>query len=304
MSDSCNCGTGLGNTGLASCLAELKEVVSLIAVQTYKEDGTFNRIATSQTINEAFVTALINSADTSERWYPLANLENIGGERADSVFNTSNAGTKKFVKKGVRNFTAEVWSGGVALLNKIEGNRCVEFSVYQVDADGKLVGLNKGDGYIYPIRVQKSTFDAKYMANNGADAEKIMISFDWDKREKDSELDYFTTATDIDLTDVRGLIDIYSTISSISTTSFKAKLTNSFGAVNDRGVLKGLVAGDFALYNVTDSSAVTILTAVESPDGTYTFTFSSQTSADVLRLTPTKDGYDFTNVVATTILIP
>lgn len=304
MSDSCNCGTGLGNTGLGSCIDELKDVIGLIAVQTVDSDGVKNRIAVDEVIDEAFVTGLLNEADTSKRWYPLMNLENIGGERPQAIFVTSNSGTKKKTKDSPRNFTAEVWQGGVALLKKIKGNTCVDFSVFEIDSDGKLVGMNGGDGYIYPIKVQTSTFDARFMKNDAQNPEKIMIEFDWDKTQKDENLDYFETATDIDLTSIRGLLDIYSTISNKSTTSFKAKLTSSFGAVNDRNVLEGLVAGDFALYNVTDSSAVTISTAVESPAGTYTFTFTAQTSADVLRLTPTKEGYDFTNVVATTIVIP
>jgi hypothetical protein len=82
------------------------------------------------------------------------------------------------------------------------------------------------------------------------------------------------------------------------------KLTDSSGGVNDRGVLPNLVVGDFACYNVTDSSSVTITSVTENPTGTYTFVIPTQTSAEVLRLTPTLIGHDFKNVVATTILIP
>ena len=304
MADSCNCEVGAGNTGLVSCIDELKEAVGIVLTNTINSDNARNRIAITETIDEAFISDLINESDTTKRIYPLMGIENVGGERAESVFNTSTAGTKKFVKKGVRNFTAEIWKGGVALLKKIEGNRCLDLSFYIIDADGKLIGSNKGDGYIYPFKIAYSTFDAKYIGNNGADAERVAISFDFDRNEKDSDMDYFVTADDIDLTQIQGLIDIYSTISNKSTTGFKAKLTNSFGAVNNRGVLTGLVAGDFALYNITDTSTVTISSVTEDPDGTYTFVIPTQTSADVLRLTPTKAGYDFTNVIATTITIP
>jgi hypothetical protein len=64
------------------------------------------------------------------------------------------------------------------------------------------------------------------------------------------------------------------------------------------------VAGDFALYNVDDSLAVTILTSTESPAGSYTITYAAQGSGEDLRLTPTKNGYDFSAVVTNLISIP
>ncbi|WP_196302365.1 hypothetical protein, partial [Streptococcus pneumoniae] len=74
-------------------------------------------------------------------------------------------------------------------------------------------------------------------------------------------------------------------------------------AANNKNVLSGLVAGDFALYNVTDSAAVTVGSVAESPDGTYLITFAAQTANDVLRITPTKAGYDFSAVVALTTVL-
>jgi hypothetical protein len=80
-------------------------------------------------------------------------------------------------------------------------------------------------------------------------------------------------------------------------------LKTQYGSFLNPVLVEGLVAGDMALYNVTDSASVTITTAVEAPDGTYTISYATQSVADVLRLTITKDGYDFTAVTANTITI-
>ena len=56
----------------------------------------------------------------------------------------------------------------------------------------------------------------------------------------------------------------------------------------------GLLVGDFSLYNNTTASSVTITSVTESPDGTYTFVIPTQTSADVMVLTPSKDGRSHT----------
>jgi len=301
---SCNCGTGFGNTGTPNCEVPLKEVTGLYFVQTYNSLGIKNKIAITEIIDDAYVTAKINQSDISLRWYPLNALENIGGERAESSFKTSNGGTKKFIKEGVRSFTGEIWSGGIPLLKALKAGRCVDIAVFQIDADGKFIGMNGGDGFLYPINIQKSTFDVKPMFNNGAETDFLAMSFDWDSRENDENLDYMLAATGVDLTSYNGLVDISSTYTSISLTGFTAKLTNGFGAINDRGVLEGLLIGDFALYNVSDSLSVTITSVTEATAGVYTFVIPAQGTLEQLRLTPTKTGFDFQNVVTNLVILP
>jgi hypothetical protein len=304
MSDNCNCETGLGNTGVGGCIEEIKDTIGLIMVNTLDSTGVKTKIDITDVINDAYVTALINESEKKDRWFPLMNLENIATERPQAIFVTSNTGTKKRVKQAVRNFTAEIWTGGIALMNAIAGNRCADLSVYKIDSDGKLVGISNGDGYLYPFKVQSNTFDVRLAENDGQNPEKLLIEFDYDKSVRDETTAYLLTEDDIDLTTIKGLLDITSTVTNITTTSFKIKLTLPDGALNSRKVLSNLLQADFALYNVTDSSAVTISSFAESPEGTYTLGFTAQTSADVIRVTPSKDGYDFSLVVASTVLIP
>jgi hypothetical protein len=311
MADICSCGTGLGNTGLPNCLEELKEVRALYLVQTFDSTGARNYVNSTDTIDDAFVVDKINETDYTKRWYPLTSLEEIGGERADAIVKTSNSGTSKYVKQGNRTFTAQLWKGGSVLEANLKKGRCIEVAVYEVDASGKLVGMER-DGKLYPIRVQKTTFDVKHVRATGAEPEYWNLSFQWDSREYDSELGYMEVADDCDLLSYNGLIDIVSTISGISQTGFTITLKSKFGALNGKDKLTGLLITDFfdtvggthsKLYNVTDSAAVTISTFSETSDGVYEFTFTSQTVADKIRVTPVKTGYDFTAVIANTVTI-
>ncbi len=298
---SCSCGTGLGNTGLPNCVGELQEVKGLILVETFDSTGARNRVAKTEVIDDAFVDDLINESDSSKRWFPLTALEEIGGERAEAVYQTSASGTKKFVKKGVRNFTAQLWSGGTPLEKSLDSTKCANVSVYQVDATGKLVGIDLGDGYLYPIRIQKSTFECLRVDAKGQDPLYWTISFDWDSREFDTNLAYMVAESD--LLSKNGLIEISSEISAIASGSFKATLFNGFGALNNPNVNDGLLIADFALYNTTTSAAVTISTMVENPEGTYQISYASGvTAGNVLRLTPSKDGYSYTKVIAHTLI--
>jgi hypothetical protein len=156
-----------------------------------------------------------------------------------------------------------------------------------------------------PIRIDNGSISAKLIkTGSGATTQKIDLAFDWhldvqDERLRTLEADEMST----DISLLNGLLDVTSTYSAIGQTSFKATLKTQYGSFLNPVLVEGLVAGDMALYNVTDSASVTITSIAESPDGTYQINFASQTVADVLRLTITKNGYNFAAVTANTITI-
>lgn len=154
-----------------------------------------------------------------------------------------------------------------------------------------------------PIRIAKDSLVVNYLFASDTTVEKVGVTFQFDQRENDGNLSYVEVEDDADLTGYRGLLDIYSLVPLNTLTTVTVELFNKYGAANNKNVLSGLVAGDFALYNVTDSLAVTVVSSVESPDGTYLITFAAQTANDVLRITPTKAGYDFSAVVALTTVL-
>lgn len=306
---SCLCQETLGNTGEANCKPLAKVTKKIVLVPTYKADGTRNKISKSVLYSQVLLAAAVNNTDPLQRFYPSPLLENVTSERPAPTYETAPSGRKAFIKEGVRSMSMEIWEQGPEYKKQLDKARCNEVSAYIIDLDGSIRGMELAtdDGYLYPIKIDNQSWYVSLVMGTDTVTEKLLVTFDWDQTEDDAQL-RMIAAGDMtaDWLGANGLLDIKSTISAISTTSFTAKLYTVFGSEFSKIPNRGLVAADFALYNVTDSAAVTITTAVESTTvpGTYVFTFSAQTSADVLRLTPTKTGFDYTAVIANTILIP
>lgn len=304
MAEICSCETVMGNTGLPSCYKALTLASGIFMTPTYANDGTKNVIDTTDTINDAYILAAINNADQSKRWFPLQKLNAVTSERAEPNFDTRTDGGQAFVKQGIRNFSFEIWEGGSRFKKMLDKGRCREFSFFIIN-EGRIVGLDLTDEQLElaPIRIAKDSLVVNYLFASDTTVEKVAVTFQFDQRENDGNLSYIEVADDADLTGYRGLLDIYSEIVQNTLTTITVKLFNKYGAANNKNVLTGLVAGDFALYNVTDSAAVTVSSCVESPEGTYLLTFTAQTESDVVRITPTKAGYDFTSVIANTTIL-
>lgn len=306
----CKCNAGLGNTGLPSCAPIASVTKKIIFVPTYKADGTRNYIDTTVTLDPAYLSAAINNSDVNERWLPMPYFENVVNERAESSFEEAPSGRRSFIKKGTRTLTGEIWGKEAQpqLISRIEKSRCVDVSIFIIDIEGNIIG--SGDvtdtGKLYPIRLDSQSVDATLMYATDSTQQKIMVTMSFDDIEKDSDLYMLIDGEDFtfDALDSEGLLDIYSSYSSITTTGFVADLYTAYGSLKDLVVDSGLVAGDFTLYNETSASSVVITSVTESPDGTYTFVIPAQTSADVLTLTPSKTGRDYTEVIANQIVIP
>jgi hypothetical protein len=308
----CSCDTGLGNTGLPSCYKPLTVPVGLFLVQTFDSTGSKNVVDSADTIDEAYVLAKINHTDTSKRWYPLQEITALTSERGDATYDEASNGIKSFVKQGVRNFSFELRTGGANLVKSIESGRCNEFSMFLIDSEGKLVGidLDEDSSELYPIRVQKGTLVASYIYASDTTIEKIKVSFDWDKRERDALMSYIDP--EAELASYGGLINISSEISGISQTGCTLKLKTSFGGLASKGAMTGLVTADFfsavggtasRVFNVNDNAAVAVTVTETATKGTYTLAWASQGTSEVIRITPVKAGYDFTAVVANTLTI-
>jgi hypothetical protein len=303
---SCSCDVSLSNTGTPNCVPIASVIKKLVLVSLVADDGTSNFIDTTDTLDEAYFLAKINHADPSKRWYVTPEIKNVTSEKADSVFEEFDDASKIFIRQGKRSFTGIMPKQTPTLLGQLENWRCAEFGVYAIDKDGNLIGVQSVADTLYPITIDAPSWNPTLLFGTDSVVQKIQLTFDFSLNVNDSTLQMITASevAPVNLISLEGLLDVNSTYSSISTTSFKAALSILYGTAITKQPVKGLVAGDFALYNVDDAASVTILTAVESPSGTYTFTYAAQGSGENLRLTPTKNGYDFSNVVASLISIP
>ncbi len=304
--ESCACDTGLSNVGYPGCSPVITVARALYVVPTFDSTGVKNKITVATEIDDAYLTARFNDPDKSKRWYPLQKLETVTPTRAETVYETAPSGRKGRIKSGVKTWVADKWEGGPVLKKKLDSIRCNDVSVFIIDSEGKLIGMDPvGDGvYLYPIATDKVSWDVKYVEATDTTVEKLNISFDWLLTEEDGNLRFVVPTGD--LFSSNGLIDIAATMTNISTTGFKAKLftKDGYGDISKKIPLLGLLLADFTLYNENTPAAVVITSVVEDPDGTYAFAFAAQTSGNHLRLTPSIDGYDFTAVIDADILIP
>lgn len=316
MAEACPCRTlTLGNMGIPNCTPIALVAKTLILVPYYKADGTVNSITLSDTLDADYFNDRINQYDTSDvrvnlqsRWYITPPLQNVDEPKADTIYEEFDSGEKAKVRDGVRSFTGLIVKGAAyPMLKKVKKFQCSVIGAFVIDAKGNLIGNGSESGKLRPIAINKETFNPQYVKPTASTVAKINLMFDWGTLEFDDDLAMITTDDmEVNPLDLLGSIDVYATISGISTTGFTALLKTSYGSAKNPLTVKGLVAGDFTIHNVTDNLPVVIVSCTESTTvpGTYAFTFAAQTSADVLRLTIIKNGLDGTEVEATTITIP
>jgi len=288
----CNCNAGLSNTGRPGCVPVFGITSSMILVPLKANDGTLNGIDLNATL--PVWSDLINEADASKRWFPLPAFENVELAKADSQFEESNSGRKAFLRQGTRSFAGELWAedSTPTLLGKLYNVRCVDFGIYIVDVNGNLIG-SEVDGYLYPIPVDNASWDPKFMFATDSAVQKIMLAFDIDRLFNEATM-YNITVTEAnqDFTKLEGLIDVNFLALNVTSTdvTFDAKL--DYGTALNKILFKGALLTDFALYNNTTSSSVTLSGIQENVDGNYTLTFTAQTAGDSMILSINKDGYD------------
>ncbi len=301
----CKCGVGLSNTGTA-CTPIMQVAKKIIVVPYFDDNGATNGIDLSGgPFDGVFFSDLINHADKSKRWFPLPELKNVVDERAENITQSFGDGSSVFISEGDRSFTGLLVKGTPRLKGKIESARCVEVGIFIIDKNGNLIGsLDEDNGILLPIKLDEASVAARLMKTSDTTIQMLELKFNFHSDEKDENLAMITCdELDYNLLLLKGLLDIHATVANKSLTSFEVTLKTEYGSVLNPVLDEGLVAADFTLYNDTDSAAVVITSAAEAPDGTYTIVYAAQTAADVLFLTPDKEGRDYADVIATPITL-
>ena len=310
MSLTCTCNATLSNTGLPDCQPIQDVARRLILVPLRDSSNNLNRIDVTSIPSASAITALINQSDDKARWYPLPDMENVSDERGDPITEEFPSGTVAKIRDGVRTFSAQFLDLGSQFAKKLSDIGCVQMGAYIVDAQGNLIGDGGVSGYLAPISINKSTVDIRTIFTTDTTTAKVQLGFQWTKTVSDSDIRMLVASdfdSSTDLLDLNGLIDLYGeAATSISTTGFSMKINTFYGSLANPVVASGLSSSDFEIYNETTTSTVSISTMTESPNGTYAFTYSAQTSADVLqlRIASGTDGYDDTNLRSVDVTIP
>jgi hypothetical protein len=283
----------------------MKYAQSFFIVPLTDDAGASNFVANGTTMNNSFISQRLNDTDASQRWYLLKNVKNaIIAERGDDVLESFDDGSSTFVEEGVATTSFIIASQTPTLIGKIKSHRCNKNGFFYVDKDGRLWGAGDTSGNLFPIAIEDQSLSVKAAYPTPTTNYNIPVSFKWRKDMFDEDLAYWDNSVTWSTPSLSSLLDVNALVNgNAGQTSFEVKLTYDYGAQNSKQVVESLVAGDFTLYNETDAASVAILSAVENPSGTYTITYSSQTISDVLTLSATKTGFDFSNLANLSLIV-
>jgi hypothetical protein len=315
----CSCNVAMKNTGVG-CITPMEATKKALLMPYFDSDGNQNYIDLTSDLDAAYFSGLINEADSSKRLFPLPEFKDVNDSRAEAIVQTFADGSTEFLAEGIRSFDALIVGKFAApiLIAKIKAAQCNEMGVFLVDRKGSIIGIPSADKTkLYPIRLDSGSISAILVNTTYTTKQAIKVSWKFHPDEEDSCLGMITGGelaaieSPVNALLLKGLYDVHAAFSAITTGGFTVKLTTDFGTPLEPTVVTGLVVGDFAAYNVTDSSAIgltgTGAAFSEPTDGTYVFEYATAddtTSGDKVRITPTKTGYDFSEVIAAPFTTP
>ena len=300
---------GIINSGIpTSSTGQIGKIVRAIFLNQFASDGTSNRIDLSDTIDTAYITAKLNEADPTKRWYPSDRIESITNERATPTTEAIGNLTLN-VEKGVRTFQGifvKSYSSSPTYLKFLESLECDSVMVFYIDECGNLIGEQKEEGFLDGIAIQeKSVYSLNVPQADGA-LPKNEINYTIDQLVKDSNLNFIAKA-DIgsDLLAINGLLDVTLTENGDfppSLTDLTVDGTLIWGNAKEKLTFNGADdPSDWVVNNTTTPASITVLTVTESPNGTYNLTFAAQTPLDEVSVQVSKEGFE-SNVLTGVVL--
>ncbi len=289
----CACSGSLSNTGTPNKQRIAASGVRLVVVPIKADDGTFNQILATDTINEAYLQARLNDEDESKRWYPIGEFRNQEDIRADATTETLTSGENILTQQGLRTYTGWLINYAPVYIKALKSFRCRQFGVFVINDCGGLEGSITKDGTaLRPIRVNKDNWNPTYVKKTPTTSAKVQLDFEFSQLEVDEDLRVIAKdEITADLLDAEGLLPIKGTVvGTPTTTGFVTSLTVDYDILvsASQEVVPGWLLADFALFNKTINLAVVPSSVTESPEGTYTFVIPAQSASDVLELTNLK----------------
>ena len=305
MAEICTCaGTSYGNTGVDGCATIGKTPYNIIVMPKYAVDGSENVIdLTSVTLGQD-IKDLCNAVTVPQsRLYPLPFAENFQITKSETIYETGPSGNKYKIKDGIRSYAFELVdkNASVRLLENLTKFGCSDMVYFVVDIEGKIEGW-KSEGTstdLHGFPMSNSTWNAILTYATDTTVQKLMVSFDQSQYFNDGSI-YYLTPNDLgySATELKGLVSATATVGSITTTGAVVTVKKgSTDAVSTGVPIVGLLQTNFALYNVTTSTAVTITAVNETSAGVYAISYVAIAGANSFRLTATAIGYDIPAVI-------
>lgn len=311
----CTCAQRAQNLGNPNCEEKMKYAQGIVIVSMNDDSGTANFIANGTTITSGTVTTKLNLPDASQRWFLIKNIKNaIIAERGDDVVESFEDGSSKFIEEGVAITSFIIASQSPTMVGKLKSHRCNKNGFYFYDKDGKLFGIKDTAGNLYPIAIEDETWSVKASYPTATVGYNIPVTFKWRKDMVDENLGYWENTVNWSLSTVTSILDVNVVVSNESTTGFTLTLTSDYGAVNSASPVEGLLIANFVssvggatskIRRTNNTPAdVSITSVTESAEGVYDFVIPTATTGDILQPAASKNGYDFSNLLSVTVVIP
>lgn len=308
MANFCSCTDGILNFGQPVCVDSFGRDARLVFVHYQDNTGAVNSIKssdfTSGVLNPAFFTGKLTDSNKTQRWYLTETINGVQSVREANI--TQDIDGMPFnVDQGVRNFTG-MFYGGIAspkYSGVLKSMGCTQMGYFIIDVNGNIIGsYNQTTGELDPIKIQRNTFQVRYMPPSKTEVQGIELKFVVGELEDDADLNYVPSSSiTADLTALKSMIDVnIGTVTGISTTGFTFTLTYDYGTAFTNQPLVGAVTADFTLTETAPTPGVITLTSVTESTtvpGTYVAVMPAQTSADEFLLDFTKSGFE-ANAVA------
>lgn len=247
------CATNYGNTGVGSCFLEPDKFIGSIQVTS-----DF-KIAQSDVADLlAFLNTKIHAA-IGTRIFPGPKLINLTDNTEDSTINTTDYGTKIFVKDGFYDWTFRYQKGGVQLHQELSKNQGANKYFLFFDKNNVLYGYTSG-GFLKGIPVEQYLLPP-WRLNTGSEAALYNQRFIIDPIYlNQGNLGFLQV--DFNLIDVVGLQDLVLTVIDVNANVATVKVRSKISDVDMYGTYRTNLLETTAWRLFKSSGVLSSVTAV------------------------------------------
>lgn len=276
------------NTGGNLC-AYLSNVASrLLLFPELGSDGTKNEIATEAGVTKAALQALIIEAETKDRLYPLPKMEQVEEVRNENETFEYESGNVVKMRDGSYQFKGLIpfGDGGPDLLKRLESWYGQDFGCFIIDIDGNFrYEIDSTNILVQPFMIDGDSWSVRMIYAKYKEPLFIEVMFNFKSEVNDGDQVYIAKSS-LDF-DGRSNTDLYALRDVVITEVAESLTTLTVLVKTDKNIpVTARDETDWLLYNDTTTTAITVVSAVESATipGQYVLTFIAQTNADAYTL--------------------
>lgn len=310
----CFCDGNIQNFGQPGCLTELGAPKALVIAQRKRVNGSNNFIDLTATLDQTYMDGFFLAEDSENRYIIIPDIKAYTPEQAEPVTDEASNGDIDNVRDGTSSMMFEFRGNDIyKAVAKWKGIDCLDLMAFLIDTNGNYLGKCEEGDLFGGLLIAKNSFVIIPQPNNFETTNKYTVKFNLELGSGFDKVDYIGADdfTDYSLLAVEPLRDTNITITGITATTIDFKLTLDWGSAKNRNTagVKGLTLSDLQLWNVDDGALVSFITLVEpaTPDGTYSGTFASQDTTEIVYVDPilnVKEPLSLNRLPSTTIAIP